>query len=88
MDRIQLTCEGCNKVYDLEKTPEIPAHVFSMHCNFCPVCEDSAESYYEEWWDEDENNPDTPKPIPVGDNQLCMPFLFDEIGVQQLSLVH
>jgi hypothetical protein len=88
MQQIQLTCEHCKKVYDLDKSSELPAHVFFLHCNFCPECEDSAKGYYEEWWDEDENNPDTHKPVPVGDNQLCMPFLFDEIGVQQVSLVH
>ena len=82
MERIKLTCETCHKVHDLRKTDEIPAHVLFMRCNWCIECEDKAQDYYEEWWDEDENNPDKPQPIPVGDNQLCMPFIMDEIGVK------
>ena len=82
MERIKLTCEGCQKVYDLKKTNEIPANVFFMRCNWCPCCEDNADDYYYEWWDEDENNPDKPQPIPVGDNQLTMPFIFDELNIK------
>lgn len=83
MERIQLTCECCGKVWDLEKTPEIPAHVFLMRCNFCLECDMNGKmmDYYCEWWDEDGNNPDNPKPIPVSDNQLCMPFIFDELEI-------
>lgn len=80
MERISLTCENCNHVWDLRKTNELPTHVFFMRCNWCPKCEDEAKDYYEEWWDENENNIDSPK-ISVGDNQLCMPFIMEEIGV-------
>jgi hypothetical protein len=31
-------------------TNEIPKHVVSMGCNWCPDCEDRAEDYYEEWY--------------------------------------
>ncbi len=79
MERINLTCETCGIVHDLRKTDEIPKHVFFMRCNWCPDCEDQAKDYYQEWWDENENS--EPQPIPVGDNQLCMPFILDEIGV-------
>jgi len=82
MERIKLTCETCHTVHDLQKTNELPAHVFFMRCNWCPNCEDQANDYYEEWWNEDEDNTDKPQPIPVGDNQLCMPFIFDEVGVK------
>ena len=71
----------------MPKTEEIPAHVFFMRCNWCPLCEDQAKDYYKEWWDEDEDNPDKPKPIPVGDNQLCLPFIMDEIGVPKHELI-
>lgn len=80
MERIKLTCETCHTTHDLEKTEEIPEHVIFMRCNWCPCCEDQADDYYKEWWD-DENNPKS-YPIPVPDNQLCMPFIFDEIGVE------
>lgn len=82
MERIQLTCEWCSKVYDLKKTEEIPKHVFFMKCNWCPACEDTADDYYNEWWDEDDND-GKEQPTPVPDNQLCMPFLFDEIGIKE-----
>jgi hypothetical protein len=78
--RIQMTCEGCGKVYDLTKTEEIPAHVFLMRCNWCPNCEDKAEDYYEEWYDENESSEEQPPPIP--DNQLCLPFIFDELEIK------
>lgn len=84
MERIQLTCETCKKVYDLEKTEELPAHVFFMRCNWCPECEDQAQDYYYEWYDENEND-GTPPPPPVPDNQLCMPFIMDEIGIPTLD---
>jgi hypothetical protein len=86
-DRIKLTCECCNTVHDLNKTPELPAHVFFMRCNFCPSCEDRATDYYEEWWDEEENNP-VKQPIPVPDNQLCFPFIFDELNINQQQIQH
>ncbi len=85
MERIQLTCEGCKKVYDLRKTEELPAHVFFMRCNFCPECEDTATDYYNEWWDEDENKDPKLLPVPVSDNQLCMPFIFDELEIPKIK---
>lgn len=86
MSKIQLTCQTCQHVYDLNKTPELPAHVFFMKCNWCPLCEDQADDYWQEWWDEDENANN--KPIPVGDNQLTMPFVLEEIGVPNLETVN
>lgn len=88
MCRIKLTCQTCKHEYDIEKTPEIPANVFFMKCNWCPLCEDQAEDYYYEWWDEDDNNPNKPQPIPVGDNQLCLPFLINEIITEHESSMH
>ncbi len=87
MERISLTCESCNKVYDLQKTEEIPAHIFFMRCNFCIECDfnNKMTDYYHEWWDENEDGNQLEKPIPVGDNQLCMPFIMDEIGVKPLT---
>ncbi len=81
MKQIKLTCENCNEVWDLIKTPELPEHVFFMRCNWCPKCEDTATDYYEEWWDENENGDNVPTPVP--DNQLCMPFIFEEIGIKE-----
>jgi len=71
---LTLTCESCNKVHKLEKTNELPSHVFFMRCNWCPCCEGTVDDYYNEWWDEDENDPNKPLPIPEDPNQLCLPL--------------
>lgn len=86
MSRIKLTCETCSRIWDLEKTNEIPLLVFNMHCNWCPDCEDKAQGPYEEWWDDDEENPDPDKPEPLPDdpNQLVMPFIFDELEINSI----
>lgn len=82
MSQMKLICEGCNETYDLPKTSEIPAHIFVIRCNWCPKCENTAQDYWEQWWDDDEDgNNGNPLPVPVPDNQLCLPFIFDEIGV-------
>lgn len=83
---MNLTCEGCGKVHDLPRTPEIPKHVVSMGCNWCPVCEGSAKDYYREWYNESDEASNTPKPTPVGNNQLCMPFEIDEIMSQKSTI--
>lgn len=84
--RIQMTCECCSKVYDLQKTEEIPDHVFLMRCNFCIECDfnDKMTDYYDEWWDDNENPLERPTPVP--DNQLCMPFIFDELEISKTQI--
>ena len=79
-----LTCETCGHVYDMEHKPEssgdwIKPHILRVKCNWCPKCEDRGEGYWEEFLDE--NDDQEPLPAPVPDNQLTMPFLFDELGI-------
>ena len=81
MKTIQLTCQKCKTKHSLKKTNEIPDNIFFLKCNWCPNCEDRADDYYYEWWDEDENNTEKTNTEPVGDNQLCMPFIFEEINI-------
>jgi len=83
METIKLTCETCNTTHDLKRKMDDPPYVMFMKCNWCPLCEDRAQDYYDEWVDEDDdrNFPDRPKPIPVPDNQLVMPFIFDELEI-------
>lgn len=82
MEQIRLHCDHCHTNYDCEKTPEIPAHVFVLRCNWCPKCEDEVNEVWEQWWDDNEDgNNGQPVPQPVSDNQLCMPFVLDEIGI-------
>lgn len=77
---INITCDGCKKTWEVERTSEIPDNVVSMGCNWCPACEDKATDYYEEWYNESDDRDGQPE-IPVGDNQLCFPFIMDELGI-------
>ena len=74
MNTIKITCEGCGKVHEVRRTNEIPDNVISMGCNWCPDC--SAKEDYMEWYNfiNDEDSDDD-----VPDNQLCFPFIIDEI---------
>ena len=53
--------------HEVGRTSEIPNHVISMGCNWCPSCEDDADEYYEEWYNDSDNN-DTEPTQPI--NQL------------------
>lgn len=81
VDRIICHCECCKKDWDLPKTNEIPAHVWKLRCNYCIDCDIAGRmtDYYEEWYDEYENA--EPQSTPVPDNQLCIPFIFDELNI-------
>lgn len=81
MGTINLTCETCGRVHEVTRTSEIPDWVISMGCNWCPLCEDRAEDYWEEWYNGNEYDPGNQPPPPIPDNQLCLPFIFDEIGI-------
>lgn len=86
MKRINITCESCHVTHSVPKTSEIPAHVVSMGCNWCPRCEDTAQDYYKEWYNE--NDDKEPEPI-IPDNQLCLPFILEEIGKNKpLTLIN
>ncbi len=56
-DKLKLTCQCCKKVYDINRTDEIPKHIHFMHCNFCIECDfnNRMTDYYNEWWDDKEN---------------------------------
>lgn len=82
--RINIKCEGCGKVHEVARTSEIPDHVVSMGCNWCPDCEDTAEDYYEEWYNEGGENEATPD---VPNNQLFMPFILEEIESKTVELI-
>ncbi len=82
---MKLTCEGCQKIHELPRTPEIPKHVVSMCCNWCLNCEDSATEYYREWYNESDGGNKAPKPTPVAANQLCMPFELDLVTDEEIE---
>lgn len=79
MIEIKINCEGCGRVHNVYRTPEIPDNVISLGCNWCPVCEDTAEDHYKEWYNynEGENGEEVPE-LPNNPNQLVMPFIIEE----------
>ncbi len=88
MNTINIQCETCHKIHEVTRTNEIPDWVISMGCNWCPLCEDRAKDYYEEWYNPDREGGDSkPIPDPVPDNQLCFPFLFEEMGIKEIKPV-
>lgn len=88
MARINITCDTCGKVHDVNRTNEIPRWVIGLACNWCLCCEDQAEDYYEERYIPDEEGGGRSEiPTPIPDNQLVMPFIFDEIGVQKANSI-
>ena len=76
--QINITCETCHRTHLVSRTKEIPDHVRSMGCNWCPACEDRAEAYYEEWYNEDDGR-DSRSTDPEPSNQLVLPFALNEI---------
>jgi len=78
MARINITCDTCHETHEVTRTNEIPKTAISMGCNWCPDCEDKAEDYYTEWYNYNDED-DQDKEPPIDPNQLCMPFILDEI---------
>lgn len=53
MEKIQ--CNNCGEIYDTEFFQEPPTDLHGnkatgLKCNWCPMCEDSADEYYHEWY--------------------------------------
>lgn len=69
MKTFKLHCETCKKYHTMDRTEEIPEHISIVRCNWCINCEDKAQDYYNEWWDEEENKREAEK-IPIAPNQL------------------
>ena len=65
MEKYNTTCDNCNHTHSVDRTSEIPKHVVSMGCNWCPKCEYDADDYYDEWYNESDDRdpqPDSPPP--------------------------
>jgi hypothetical protein len=77
MTTIKINCD-CGKVHEVTRTNEIPSNVISMGCNWCPICEDTAQDYYTEWYNENDGNDKSITPD-VPDNQLMLFSIADEI---------
>lgn len=86
MTTINLTCDTCHAVHQVTRSTEIPGWVIALACNWCPLCEDQAEGYWEERYIPDEEGGDVSESFqPVPDNQLTMPFIFDELGIKNVE---
>ncbi len=86
MNKINITCEHCHIIHEVDRTSEIPKHVIALYCNWCPNCEDDAESNWEEWYnndDEDDDNNFNELPPP---NQLDLFPLY--IGKEYGDSIH
>lgn len=81
---IKMNCD-CGKIHEVGRDSDAPQNAISMGCNWCPNCEDTAENYYQEWYNLDEgesegNNDDDGDP-----NQLIMFSIADEILNQEVK---
>ncbi len=79
MNTIKITCETCGKIHEVRRTNEIPNNVISLGCNWCPDCESKADAYYEEWYNYQDEADDIIPDSEIPNNQLCLPFILDEI---------
>lgn len=72
MKRIKINC-GCGRIHDVKRDKEAPPGATSMGCNWCPDCEDTADDYYDEWYNYNETD--------YGDdpNQLMLFSITDNI---------
>lgn len=48
MAKILIKCDGCKGEFQTDRTPEIPENCTYLTCNWCPICEDNADDYYNE----------------------------------------
>jgi len=74
MATIKINCD-CGHSHEVRRDSDAPENAISMGCNWCPKCEDTADSYYEEWYnlsEDGENESDDP-------NQLMMFSIVDDI---------
>ena len=83
--KINITCETCKKVYEVDRDHDAPKSAVSMGCNWCPKCEDLAEDYYNEWYNDNDDgdilSPDVP------DSQLMLFSVTDDILKPELNQV-
>ena len=75
MQKIKINCD-CGLTHEVTRDKEAPKTAISMGCNWCPDCEDTAQDYYEEWYNFNEGGDtdygDDPK-------QLMMFSIVDDI---------
>jgi len=65
--QIKMHCQGCKTTHIVYIDINAPEGVTSMSCNWCPLCEDDADNYFEEWYNYSEPEPEINDP-----NQLTL----------------
>ena len=48
--KINIHCSICKRVFEVERTSDIPDNVDSLVCNWCPNCSGKANEDYREWY--------------------------------------
>lgn len=85
--KINIHCQTCLKVHEVDRDNDAPKTAVSMWCKFCPSCEDRATDYYEEGYNESDND-DLEKPTePDSPNQLVLPFIIEQIEHKTIELI-
>lgn len=49
-EKIRVNCLHCKEIHTVWRTEEIPPEVTQLAVNFCPVCEDDADDYMQEYY--------------------------------------
>lgn len=78
MRTIKIHCQNCQSTHEVNRTDEVPLEAISMKCNYCPLCEHSADDYYKEWYDSDDGYNGN-IPADVSPNQTSLPFTIENI---------
>lgn len=79
MDLIKINCD-CGKIHEVRKDNSAPKNAISIGCNWCPDCEDTAQDYYHEWYNLNDQDLDNKEPVyDVPDNQLMLFSIADDI---------
>ncbi|MGH2666097.1 hypothetical protein [Flavobacterium sp.] len=76
MQTIKMNCD-CGRTHDVIRDKSAPNNAISMGCNWCPDCEDTADDYYDEWYNTNDGDDDTTPDVP--DNQLMLFSIADDI---------
>lgn len=48
--KIIVNCLHCKEIHRVWRTEEIPEEVTQLAVNFCPICEDEADDYMQEYY--------------------------------------
>lgn len=82
MASININCD-CGKVHEVTRDSDTPNNAISMGCNWCPFCEDTADSYYNEWYNFSEGDNTETEEVPEDPNQMILFSIADNILLKE-----